>query len=126
MRFRLTGILLALAVLLSPLAAARASMETRADATRGGVGCCGAACTCDASCPCVRGDRDGAPSRESPAANPEGRDARTILVHVSDAPRAELAGACSGVPSGVRDGYLRCRSRPAGRALLAQISRWTT
>jgi hypothetical protein len=126
MRFRLIGILLALAVLLSPLAAARASMETRANATRGGAGCCGAACTCEDSCPCVRGDRDGAPSRESPAANPEGRDARTTLVHVSDATTAEPVGACAAVLTGVPSGYLRCGTRAAGRALLAQISRWTT
>lgn len=126
MRARLTGILLALAMLLSPLAAARAAMEMLAPATRGGVGCCGATCACDNDCPCVRRERDGAPATQSPTASNEGRDARTLLVHVADAARTEPTDPRLTTVQVIRAQHLRCEGHCSGRALLTLISRWTT
>jgi len=124
MASRLLALLIAIATIVAPGSGAFGVATT---ATESHGGCCGDACECGDRCPCI--ERDDRPVRgeESPAAPADSRDGRLgsiLLVLPNRAATLAAPGVCGRTCSSqaARAGD----ARAAGRALLAQVSRWTT
>ena len=121
---RLLALLIAIAAIVAPGAGALGNARV---AVGSAVGCCGEDCQCGGRCPCV--ERDDGPVRgeELPAAPSGARDARFSALFILlpnqvaalVSPAAERHASC---PLALRPGG----AITAGRALLAQVSRWTT
>ncbi|MFM7260975.1 MAG: hypothetical protein ACKO3W_10270 [bacterium] len=100
----------------------------RKRATAGGAGetsCCGDDCRCGANCPCV--ERDTSPEPTSlPLAPVESRGVRALCL----AAPASTATTGLVVPASRGSGLATANEapsvRPAGRELLARVSKWTT
>lgn len=120
----LATLLATLAVALAPFAGTAAAAPAR-DAERT-TGCCGDACTCGDSCPCAAERDDGQPADDSaPSAPSERNERRSLGCPLPTTSAIELAATqAPGGPLGTDD--RTAPTRPAGRALLSRISKWTT
>jgi len=87
--------------------------------------CCGDACRCGTSCPCV--ERDTSPEPTSlPLAPVESRGVRALCLAAPARP-AELETVAPASPRlGLSAADNIASARPAGRELLARVSKWTT
>lgn len=156
MASRLTALLLAVAALLAPAFGALTQAQTDASsptATRGAApdlardssaasssaastsalpersGCCGDACRCDQTCPCIARDERNAPTPDAPSLPAPTRDQRTVLLSLPSLVATLLAQLpdaascrCARLPLTAAD-----HGRPdSGRGILSLVSRWTT
>lgn len=123
---RVTVFLLAFAALLGPMLSIASAASVLAES--GAVqarGCCGSACRCAETCPCVAKNDRGAPAGDAPPAPPPARDQRTFLLHLP----ALASALLSDLPLRERvqlshDSEIHLA--PSGREILAIVSRWTT
>ncbi len=153
MASRLTALLLAVAALLAPafgaltqaqadasfptaargLGAAPAFARDSAAASTSAIpqrsGCCGDACRCDQTCPCIARDERNAPTPDAPSLPAPTRDQRTVLLSLpslvatllAQLPDAASCRCARHQPSAADHG------RPdSGRGILSLVSRWTT
>lgn len=126
----LAPLLAAFVAVLGAMSPALGSIEARlrdgaAAARSAETSCCGDDCRCGTSCPCVERNSSSKPTN-SPLAPIEVRGLRALsLALPSGHTRVELVDACAqrlGAPvANADDGR-----RPAGRELLARVSKWTT
>lgn len=118
----------ALLVLAAALAApASVRTETRAFAAEAAehdaAACCGGACTCGPACACVADGSDSEPHGNEAPAPARDRDERTLAVQMHRVTALDLIEAGR---SPVAEAPTTAAVRPAGRALLERIARWTT
>ena len=122
---RLTVFLLAFAALFGSLLGPTLSPSRAESETTQPRGCCGDACRCAESCPCVAKDERGAPAGETPAAPAPARDQRAFLLHLP----VLAATLLSDLPTTGRIALTEARQTAharGGREILAIVSRWTT
>ncbi|RLS87850.1 MAG: hypothetical protein DWI09_09255 [Planctomycetota bacterium] len=130
MLHRFSAILLALAAIVSlvsaPLTAVGPALQFgQAEAGTTKSGCCGESCCCAQSCPCVNDGRSTRPVERLPAAPTSSREQRTIFLHLpSLVATLLLEPAQTSCTQTISSRPLV--ARVFGRALLEQISRWTT
>ena len=124
MASRLLALLIAIATIVAPGAGALGA-ATIASGSK--VGCCGEHCQCDDRCPCVERDERPVRGEEAPAAPAGSRDIRLGALFIP-LPN-QVATLAAPAATGRACGPLAPRTPGAlagGRALLAQVSRWTT
>jgi hypothetical protein len=122
---RLTVFLLAFAALFGSLLGPTLSTARAESETVQARGCCGDACRCAETCPCVAKDDRGAPAGEAPLAPVPTRDQRAFLLHLP----VLSATLLSDLPPTGRMALREARDAHhvrSGREILALVSRWTT